>query len=180
MRGCCARHAASQQSGSRSSDLRACACDSRLRVQPMSFVIRAHACHSCRSTGYRVGGRSSRVRDLVLGKYRDELPPSNVALWVDVRDLAEAHAKSLEVPEAGGNRFFTTAGYFSNKRVAEAVRKSFPELDDKLPSKDTPDDFVKSYEYDNSKSIKVLKLSYRSLDDSIKDTVESIKEVEAI
>jgi nucleoside-diphosphate-sugar epimerase len=120
---------------------------------------------------------NQRVRDLVLGKYRDELPPSNVALWVDVRDLAEAHVKSLEVPEAGGNRFFTTAGYFSNKQVAEAVRKAFPELDDKLPSKDTPDDLVKPYEYDNSKSIKVLKLTYRSLDESIKDTAASILEV---
>jgi nucleoside-diphosphate-sugar epimerase len=121
---------------------------------------------------------NERVRDFVLGKYKEELPPSNVTLWVDVRDLAEAHVKAFEVPGAAGQRFFTTAGYFSNKRIADAIRESYPELGDKLPPKDTPDDFPKdTYKYDNSKSIKVLGLTYRTLKESIKDTVESIKEV---
>ena len=121
---------------------------------------------------------NQRVRDLVLGKYRDELPPSAVFIWVDVRDLAEAHVKAIEVPEAAGQRFLITAGYFSNKQIADAIRDSYPDLVDKLPSKDIPDDLPKGiYEFDNSKSTKDLGLSYRRLNESVKDTVESIRSV---
>jgi nucleoside-diphosphate-sugar epimerase len=121
---------------------------------------------------------NQRVRDLVLGKYKDELPPSGVYLWIDVRDLAEAHVKAIEVPEAAGQRFFTTAGYFSNKQIADVIREAYPQLADKLPSKDTPDDLPADiYKIDNSKSIKVLGLTYRSLKESITDTVQSIQDV---
>jgi nucleoside-diphosphate-sugar epimerase len=124
---------------------------------------------------------NQRVRDFVLGKYRDELPASGVFIWVDVRDLAEAHVRALEVQEAGGHRFLTTAGYFSNKRIVDAIRESYPDLGDKLPPKDGKDDFPETiWGYDNSKSINVLGITYRSLNESVKDTVASIKEVGGI
>jgi nucleoside-diphosphate-sugar epimerase len=121
---------------------------------------------------------NQRVRDLVLGKYKDELPPSGTYIWVDVRDLAEAHVLSIEKPEAANQRFFVTQGYFSNKQIADVIRDAYPSLADKLPSPDTPDDIPESiWAIDNSKSKKILGLKYRSLAESIKDTVESIKEV---
>jgi nucleoside-diphosphate-sugar epimerase len=123
----------------------------------------------------KINTSNERVRDIVLGKFRDSLPASNVYIWIDVRDLAEAHINAIELPEAAGQRFFTTEGYFSNKRIVDAVRKHFPQLESKLPAADTPDDFpAKVFEIDNSKSIKVLGLKYRSLDESVKDTVDSI------
>ena len=30
--------------------------------------------------------------------------------WIDVRDLAEGHARALEIPEAGGERFILSSG----------------------------------------------------------------------
>jgi nucleoside-diphosphate-sugar epimerase len=121
---------------------------------------------------------NSRIRDIVQGKYRDELPPSKVYIWVDVRDLGEAHVKSIELAEAGGERVLVTAGYFSNKRIVEAVRQSFPDLASKLPSEDTPDDLPSDvYGIDNSKSLKVLGLKYRSLKESVADTVKSFQGV---
>jgi nucleoside-diphosphate-sugar epimerase len=124
---------------------------------------------------------NQRVRDLVLGKYRNELPPSGVYIWIDVRDLAEAHVRAMEVEEAGGHRFLTTAGYFSNKQIADAIRETYPDLEDKLPSKEVKDDFPANiYGVDNSKSINVLGITYRSLKESVKDTVASIKEVGGI
>jgi nucleoside-diphosphate-sugar epimerase len=121
---------------------------------------------------------NQRVRDLVLGKWQEELPPSNVFIWVDVRDLAEAHVKAMEVEEAGGKRFFVTEGYMSNKRIADAVRGVDPQLEDKLPPKDSEDDLPEDiWGIDNSLSIKVLGIKYRSLEESVRDTVASIKEV---
>jgi nucleoside-diphosphate-sugar epimerase len=118
------------------------------------------------------------VRDFVLGKYQNEIPASRLFIWIDVRDLAEAHVRSLEVPDAAGQRFLTTAGHFSNKRIVEAIRESFPEFHDKLPPKDAADDLPKDvYGVDNSKSIKILGMKYMPLEESVRDTVQSIKEI---
>jgi nucleoside-diphosphate-sugar epimerase len=123
----------------------------------------------------KINTSSEIVRDIILGKFRDSMPKTRVYLWIDVRDLAEAHVKAVEVSEAAGHRFFTAGGYYSNKQIIDAVRKHFPKLDAKLPAADTPDDFPQEvYGMDNSKSIKVLGLQYRSLDESIKDTVDSM------
>jgi nucleoside-diphosphate-sugar epimerase len=119
---------------------------------------------------------NERVRDFVLGRHRDKLPPSGVYIWVDVRDLAEAHVRSIEVPEAAGKRFLITAGYFSNKRIVDIVRESFPELGEQLPPADAADDLPKDvYGIDNSRSMQVLGLKYTSLEESVRDTVRSIK-----
>lgn len=50
-----------------------------------------------------------------------------------MRDLAECHVKAAELSEAGGKRFFVTAGYFSNREIADIIRESFPELASKVP-----------------------------------------------
>jgi nucleoside-diphosphate-sugar epimerase len=121
---------------------------------------------------------NARVRDLVQGKNRESLPPTGVFLWVDVRDLALAHVKGIEVPGAAGERFFITAGHYSNKQIADVIRESHPELASKLPPKDAKDDTPADvYDADNSKSIKVLGLRYRSLKESVDDTVESFSRV---
>jgi nucleoside-diphosphate-sugar epimerase len=125
-----------------------------------------------------INASNERVRDFVLGRHRDKLPPSGVYLWVDVRDLAEAHARSLEVPEAEGKRFLITAGYFSNKRIVDAVRASFAEFRDQLPPADAADDLPKDvYGFDNSRSTQILGLKYMSLEESVRDTVQSIKAI---
>lgn len=123
---------------------------------------------------------NARVRDLIQGKYKEQIPPTGTFLWVDVRDVALAHVRAIEVAEAGAQRFFIVAGQFSNKRLADIIRETHPELESKLPSKDLPDDLTPdTYRADNSKSVKVLGLKYRSLKDTISDTVTSLLAVGA-
>jgi len=123
---------------------------------------------------------NARVRDLIQGKSKEKLPPTVTYLWVDVRDVALAHVRAIEVPEAGGQRFFVTAGHYTNKQTAEIIREAYPELESKLPPKDAPDDLPANvYGYDNKKSIEVLGLKYRSLKDSVVDTVKSLLAVGA-
>jgi nucleoside-diphosphate-sugar epimerase len=117
---------------------------------------------------------NARVRDMIQGKCKDGLPPTGVFLWVDVRDVALAHVQAMEVPEAGGKRFFCTAGFLSNAAIATIIKAKFPELADKLPAdikSDLPEDV---YGYDNTQSRQVLGIDYRSLEDSIVDTVKSL------
>jgi nucleoside-diphosphate-sugar epimerase len=113
---------------------------------------------------------------MILGHYKDgDLPSAMPFMFVDVRDVAAAHVKALELPEAGGQRFFIVSSYFSNKRIANVIRLTHPELTDRLPSADSLDDFPpKIYGFDNSKSRKVLGMTYRDLKTSVDDTVTSM------
>jgi len=121
---------------------------------------------------------NQRIRNLVQGKCREEIPETGTYLWVDVRDLALAHVKAVEVEEAAGKRFFVTAGHFSNKEIAEIIRKNFKEYGEALPAEgvkggDYPEKGI--YGFDNGRTKEVLGIKFRSLEESIVDTVRSFK-----
>jgi len=123
---------------------------------------------------------NQRLKSLIQGEMKEKLAPTGVFLWVDVRDVALAHVRAIEVPEAGGERFFVTAGFFSNKKITDIIRETHPELESKLPPADSPDDFPANiYEFDNNKSQKVLGLEYRTLKQTVSDTVDSLLAVGA-
>ena len=129
-----------------------------------------------------VNTSNQRVLDLVTGKWRaaGEIPHPGVYLWVDVRDVALAHANAQERPEAGGKRFFVTAGLHGNRDVADIARRHFgTELADRLPAPDTPGGALpprdQVYGYDNSRATKVLGIDWVPLEKSIVDTINSLR-----
>ncbi|KAE8390787.1 NAD(P)-binding protein [Aspergillus alliaceus] len=125
-----------------------------------------------------VNTSNSRISNMVRGNNKDGLPPTGTFLWVDVHDVALAHVRAIEVSEAGGQRFFLVAGLYTNKDLADIIRETYPQLEDKLPPKDSPSDLPGDvYGYNNKKSIEVLGIQYRSLKDSVADTVKSLLEV---
>lgn len=113
------------------------------------------------------------------GKCKDEIPPTGVFVWTDVRDLALGHVKAMDREDAGGKRFFFTSGYFSNKEIAEIIRKNFPKYRDNVPEGvqggDYPEEGV--YKYDNSQSKDLLGQEFISLEKSIVDLVKSLEAV---
>lgn len=116
---------------------------------------------------------------MIEGKMKDKLEPTGFYSWVDVRDIALAHIRALEVPEAGGNRFLLMAGYHTNKQIAEIIAGLGPEFREKLPAnldaeKDDLPDPSERYQFSNKKSVDVLGIEYMSLERSVKDTVESL------
>ncbi|KAJ9148363.1 NAD-dependent epimerase/dehydratase [Pleurostoma richardsiae] len=123
---------------------------------------------------------NQRIRDLVLGKFQEVLPPTGpVYIFCDVRDVAEAHVQALQTPEAGGQRFFIVGGYFSNKKIVDLIRQLRPDLSHRLPAKETQDDMPQDvYGWDNSKSRKVLNLSYRDLETCVNDALQSFSKIE--
>ncbi|KAG8686566.1 methylglyoxal reductase (NADPH-dependent) gre2 [Ceratobasidium sp. 395] len=62
---------------------------------------------------------SSKKFYAIFSGQEKELSHDVFWLWVDVRDVAEAHVAAIGKPEAGGQRFFVTAGSFN---VAQVVR----------------------------------------------------------
>jgi nucleoside-diphosphate-sugar epimerase len=122
------------------------------------------------------------VRDIMSGKYKNGLPPTRVWLWVDVRDVALAHVLAAEMPEAANKRFFIVAGRFSNKEIAEIVGDNFPDLAGNVPTGDAlkPGDYPEqgTAKWNNSRAVNVLGLRFRSLKESVVDTVKSLQEAE--
>ncbi|KAI0181689.1 putative NAD dependent epimerase/dehydratase [Hypoxylon sp. FL1284] len=130
---------------------------------------------------------NARYVDLVAGKWlADGIPATGIYLWVDVRDVALAHVEAMVRPEAGGKRFFVTAGYFDNRKIVRAVRDNFPDLASKLPdpanakadpAADLPSGGV--YGYDNSRATKLLGIDWISLEKTSIDTVKSLQGIPA-
>ncbi|KAI6873249.1 NAD(P)-binding protein [Hortaea werneckii] len=125
---------------------------------------------------------NQRVRDIMMGKAKDEIPPTGTYIWVDVRDLALCHVLAMEKEAAANKRFFITTGYFSNKEIAEIIGKNFPQYKEGLPSASTPgggypDEGV--YKIDNSNVVNTLGVKFRPLEESIVDTVKSLQAVGA-
>ncbi|KFY65715.1 hypothetical protein V497_01306, partial [Pseudogymnoascus sp. VKM F-4516 (FW-969)] len=146
---------------------------------PMVFGPVVHYLNSLDS----LNTSNQRIRDFAQGKAKDGLPNSGVFLWIDVRDLALVHVRQIEVPEAAGKRYFATAGYFSNKEIADAIEKNFPEYKDNLPAPDAraegdyPNGSTESlHKYDNSR-VKTLGITFRTIEESTVDLVKSLKAV---
>nr|GAT52696.1 D-lactaldehyde dehydrogenase [Mycena chlorophos] len=96
-----------------------------------------------------------------------------IPLWVDVRDLATAHVRSLTTPEAGGERFIVSRGAYKWQDFLDAIPVS-----KKSPSgpyiTGTPGS-GKNATYpillDASKSQRVLGMRYRGEDETARDVV---------
>jgi nucleoside-diphosphate-sugar epimerase len=125
---------------------------------------------------------NERISDIVLGKHKSGIPATTIILWVDVRDVAFVHVRAMEEPAAAGKRFLTTAGHFNNRQMIDIIRRNFPEYEDVLPPRDDKGgDYPEGgyYGYDNSNSIKTLGAKYRTLEESLVDTIKSLKAVGA-
>ena len=141
---------------------------------PMVFGPVAHHLASVES----INTSNERLVDLVRGRWKEEVPPTGQALiWIDVRDVATAHVKAgLDIPAAGGKRLFTTAGLFSNARMAEIVRDNFPELRDRLPGPEVKGGELpeERFGFDNKQTIELLGIDWIPLEKSVVDTVKSL------
>jgi nucleoside-diphosphate-sugar epimerase len=125
-----------------------------------------------------------RILHMLQGKMKDKLDPTGFYSWVDVRDVATAHVRALEVPTASGKRFLLLAGYHTNKRIADIIASLGPQFREKLPADlDKAEDDLpppdERYQFSNKRSIEVLGIEYTSLEKSVKDTVDSLLELGA-
>ena len=121
---------------------------------------------------------NQRVLAIASGSAKESgtIPETGTFLWIDVRDLALLHVKALSSGE--GQRVFATTGYFSNREIANIVRKNFPGLKDKVPGEDMkggdyPEGGV--YKYDNERAKGLLGKPFIQLEDSIVDLVKSLE-----
>ncbi|KAJ4256157.1 methylglyoxal reductase (NADPH-dependent) gre2 [Fusarium torreyae] len=118
------------------------------------------------------------LANVISGKHKNGLPPTARPLWVDVRDVALAHVKAIEVDEAAGKRFFVCAGHWSNENLYRVLFDNFPDLCDRLPDEANkggkPLSSLKSFGYDTTQATTILGLEWTPLEKTIIDSAKSL------
>lgn len=123
---------------------------------------------------------NERVVALLRGDWKEKIPPTGpVEIFVDVRDVAAAHIRAFEKPEAGGKRLFAVSGRFSNNQLPAVIRKNVPAFADKVPGADVqggePNSLDKSFKFNNDETTNLLGIKWIDIEKSITDLAESIK-----
>jgi nucleoside-diphosphate-sugar epimerase len=121
---------------------------------------------------------NERIVHAMQGKWKKEIPlAAPVPLWIDVRDVALAHVRAMEIPEAGGRRLFTTAGWFTNRAIADAVRAKLPDFEDRLPGSDAQGGGAQSpvFKYNNDETVKLLGIDWIPLEKSVTELAVQLK-----
>ena len=100
--------------------------------------------------------------------------------WVDVRDVAEAHAVALEKEEAGGERIAISSPAVPNQEFIEAAKRAAVSLG--IESVQTG---VQNYDptkggnyvsWSKAKRDRILGIKMTSVDDSVRDAIANFKE----
>ncbi|PSN65150.1 dihydroflavonol-4-reductase [Corynespora cassiicola Philippines] len=114
--------------------------------------------------------------DIIQGKMKSKVSEGGFQ-WVDVRDVALAHVRAIEVAEAAGKRFLAASGPFSNAQIAKIVKENVPELKGQLPDTIEVPKEKPGYVIDTTPAREILGISFRSLQESVIDTVQSLMKV---
>ena len=113
---------------------------------------------------------------IAKGDIQEKDLPGPLGNYVDVREVADAHAKALVTPKAGGERYIVSAGPFSKADLTKSLNKAVPSL--KLPEAkaDVAEEaYKKAQVFSGKKATEQLGIQYRSIDETVKDMYESIK-----
>jgi len=95
----------------------------------------------------------------------------------DVRDVAEAHIKALQVPEAGGNRFIISIGPFCYQDFTDILKAKVPDWPHETGAPGAAaaaTDPSKMMVLDGSQASRILGLKYRSKEEFTMDMYHSI------
>ncbi|KZV66777.1 D-lactaldehyde dehydrogenase [Peniophora sp. CONT] len=88
--------------------------------------------------------------------------------WIDIRDIALAHVLAAQKAEAGGERIIVSAGDFVWQDLHDVAHA----IDPTLPVGDSAAEKVYIRRYNNEKMKRVLGLEPRSLEETMRDSLE--------
>jgi nucleoside-diphosphate-sugar epimerase len=85
----------------------------------------------------QVESSGDMIRAFLRGRYA--VVPNFGIEFVDVRDVAEAHMRALEVPAAGGHRFIVSSCPMTLRDVGRLLGREFPQFRSRMPRATLPD-----------------------------------------
>ncbi|GAV47704.1 hypothetical protein ZYGR_0H05500 [Zygosaccharomyces rouxii] len=123
---------------------------------------------------------SNKIIDGLLNSSPDQTSlPKMHASFIDVRDVARAHLIALQKESATDQRICVFKSTFGSQDILDILNARFPELRGKISSGPNPGkgDQTPSCSYDSSFSDEILGFEFKTLEESVYDTVEQVLSV---
>lgn len=113
-----------------------------------------------------------------LGVSRDPTYSYGSSAYVNVVDVARAHVLAIEkTSKADGERYITSAGAFTYQEVVDILRRLYPERQDIIAVGKPGEYKSPATTVDGGKITRELGLTYVSLEETIVQTIDSVKQV---
>ncbi|KAL8277114.1 hypothetical protein RQP46_010442 [Phenoliferia psychrophenolica] len=106
-----------------------------------------------------------------------EVKPAAFPVFVDVRDIARLHVLATTEEAAKGQRYLCVAGHYDDSQIADIIIRNFPEQAHRIPKAPVTSG-PEHFKTDTSKVEKELGIKWISFEESIKDTVKVIFDLE--
>ncbi|KAH8914523.1 NAD(P)-binding protein [Atractiella rhizophila] len=124
---------------------------------------------------------SANIYNLLTSSSRSApLPEDRLPLLSDVRDVAEAHVRAFQVPEAKGHRFIVSNGAILWRDLVKQLGDQRPELKDRLPN--IPSDLKPENRtlsrLDSTPAREVLGLKFTGVMKTFNDSIDELLERE--
>ncbi|PWI67930.1 hypothetical protein PCL_02331 [Purpureocillium lilacinum] len=120
---------------------------------------------------------SSRDIYRLIDGSEKEVPDTSFWALADVQDVAEAHVRALEESAAAGQRYLIANSAYSYQQVCDIIRENFPQFHNLTPRGTPGARLPPVYKLDTSKAVHQLGMSFRPREETIVDTVESLREL---
>lgn len=102
---------------------------------------------------------------------------SSISPFVDVRDVAAAHALATEQDNVSGERLLVIGGQSSAQVLLDVLHKNFPELKGKIPVGKPGTGLAlvpHIFQYNNDKTNKLLNIKYTKFEDTATDIFKNL------
>ena len=123
-----------------------------------------------------LGQSTSEIYALMNGS-TTKVPLTMVPVFVDVRDVAEAHRLAFETEQP--SRFLLSGGDFDMQQVCDLFRDHIPALENRVPVGSPHKPAIgEHYIADNSRARNVLGIKFRSFSETFLDMAHAFLEME--
>ena len=130
----------------------------------------------------KINTSNALIWDVVSAGAENACPPTKGPVWIDVRDVAQAHVKALILPEAGGQRFMLAKGVYCSQEIADLSRELSPKMQHRIPiGKPGERGFQSHFAIDATKEEKLLgdNGKWRDLQQTLSDMLSQLYRIEA-
>jgi len=124
---------------------------------------------------------NGRIYKLFIDTSKDvALPPNDMHVYVDVRDVASAHIQAATLPEASNQRFILCAGQIGSQEISDMLRKNLPELMERTPIGKPGVSSLPATAYmcSSAKAQKVLGLVFKSKEETFVELAKQLLDIE--
>lgn len=136
-------------------------------------------------------GTSAKLLRLIMSGRVLLLPDIRFGI-VDVRDVAEAHVRAMQLPAADGRRFIVSAGEKSLSEIADLLARAYPDRSRRISRRRLPTGLIhfaarfssraamldaeigRTKKLDTTSARNILGLEFRSSDEAILSLAESL------